>query len=64
MFRDGFIQEGIWKVCDDKHPIQLFDTADNPLYLKPGNTWIIIASTQTTLDSVVDGKWEMKFALP
>ena len=64
VFRDGMMIEGSWKVEDQEHPIQFSDVSGNPLPLKPGNTWIVVAGSTSSFAQTEPGRWEMLFHLP
>lgn len=60
-FRDGVIQEGLWKVRTPGQPIQLFNSYSAPIALKPGPTWLIIVGQSSDLFSPKDGFWELEY---
>jgi hypothetical protein len=63
-FRDGMMVEGTWKAKNDTDPMQFFDAGGNSMALKPGNTWIVITSMQSTFKETAPGQWEMFFIPP
>jgi hypothetical protein len=54
---------GIWKVERPDQPIQFFDQDEEPIALKPGNTWITIVDFDSELSEVENGDWEVQFSL-
>ena len=64
IFRDGLVNEGIWKVESPDQPIQFQDENGTPIPLKPGNSWIVIANEDSSFEEVAPGKWDMLFSLP
>jgi hypothetical protein len=63
-FRDGQMIEGKWRTAYDNRPLQFLDKKGNPMPLKPGNTWIVIAGNSSSFDQSSSGKWELQFELP
>jgi hypothetical protein len=63
-FRDGVMTIGSWKTSDHNRPIQFFDSNGFAYALKPGNTWIVIGSPESTLAEIQSGAWEYKFDIP
>ena len=64
IFRDGLFIDGIWKVETPDQPIQFLDENGEPIALKPGNSWIVIANEGSSFEEVAPGEWEMLFSLP
>jgi len=60
-FRDGVMQEGLWKVRGTNQPIQLLNPYSSPMALKPGPTWFIIVGQSSDLFSPKDGFWELEY---
>ncbi len=60
-FRDGVMQEGLWKVRGTNQPIQLLNPYSSPMALKPGPTWFIIVGQSSDLFSPKDGLWELEY---
>ena len=63
-FRDGQIFEGTWKADNDTDPMQFFADSGEPFTLKPGNTWIVIASQNSTFSEIDTNIWEMFYMDP
>lgn len=63
-FRDGMLNEGVWRMVDKERPIQFFNAQGEPYQLKPGNTWIILAGLSSTFEQPQPGQWELYFYLP
>ncbi|MFQ5596018.1 MAG: DUF3048 domain-containing protein [Anaerolineae bacterium] len=45
LFRDGVMVEGVWSRDDTFQLTQFYDTAGNPLALKPGQSWVELLPT-------------------
>ena len=63
-FRDGQIFEGKWKADNDTDPMQFFSDNGEPFTLKPGNTWIAVASQNSTFKEISSSVWEMFYLDP
>lgn len=63
-FRDGQVVEGLWRTENDSDPMQFLDKNNNLFPLKPGNTWIVIASLDSSLEETSSGEWELFFLPP
>ncbi|HOZ38372.1 MAG TPA: DUF3048 C-terminal domain-containing protein [Anaerolineaceae bacterium] len=59
--RDGKLTHGTWYAPDINQPFQFFDLEGNPYNLKPGQTWIIFASTTSLVNLVEEGSWDIIF---
>lgn len=64
VFRDGFVQEGIWMAPNHEQPIRLYNRYSLPMALKPGNSWIVFLGQQSRLEEPTEGQWEFFFDLP
>lgn len=64
LFRDGQMIEGTWRTEEYDHPMHFYNQWGVPMALKPGNTWIVIAGTHSTLQQPSPGHWEMQFEMP
>lgn len=73
LFRDGRMYETRWStvVTDEeiqsghRRPIQfLYPDNKTPFPLKPGHTWILVVTPQTTLSERSAGEWFLKFSQP
>ncbi|MGV8048982.1 MAG: DUF3048 domain-containing protein [Anaerolineaceae bacterium] len=63
VFRDGQAFDVIWKTTNQEKPMQFFDKEGNLFPLKPGNTWIGLIGTTSTVQ-VSDGDWTFTFSIP
>ena len=64
LFRDGEGIEAMWKTPEKNLPIAFFTIDQQPLPLKPGNSWIVIMGLNSTLQQTTLGQWEAQFKLP
>jgi hypothetical protein len=62
-FRDGQMFEGQWKSVSHSKPLQFFDQNGNPMPLKPGNSWIVLADNHSTFKEKQPAQWEMFFMM-
>jgi len=63
VFRDGQAFEVTWKASSQEKPIQFFDAQGNLFPLKPGNTWINLIGSSTSLE-VSNAEWLFTFRMP
>ncbi len=73
LFRDGKMYKIRWStVATDeevnsgrRHPIQFLNLDDKtPFPLKPGHTWIIVVTPETTVAEESTGQWLLQFSQP
>lgn len=64
LFRDGNLYEGLWRSNGIDHPLQFLDQFGNPLPLKPGKTWVVLAGISSTFKETNPANWELLFYLP
>ncbi len=73
LFRDGKMYKIRWStvVTDEevqsgrRKPIQFLNLDDKTLFpLKPGHTWILVVTPQTTVTEQSAGKWLLQFSQP
>ena len=64
LFRDGEAIEAIWKTPEKNLSIEFLTIDQQPLPLKPGNSWITIVGLNSTLQQTTLGQWETQFKLP
>jgi hypothetical protein len=64
LFRDGMAITGFWKSAGTDNPMQFFEFSGRPLAFKPGNSWMSIVGTRSTLTETSENNWEMQFYLP
>jgi len=62
-FRDGQVFSGSWRAVHDADPLQFFNDVGEPMTLKPGNSWIVIADPSSSFREIEDGVWELFFSL-
>ncbi len=63
-FRDGQVFEGKWRAKNDSDPMQFINDQGESMALKPGNTWIVIASLNSTYEEIDPAVWELFFYPP
>ena len=63
-FRDGQVFSGTWRAKVDNDPIQFYNDQGEPMSLKPGNTWIVIAGLKSSYQEIQSKVWELFFNLP
>ena len=69
LFRDGQALDIEWhNPGEDQNghgrPIQFRMTNGEPAPLRPGHTWAIVVTPETTVDQVTGGQWRLTFAQP
>jgi len=64
LFRDGEVIEAQWKTPQKDLPFEFLTVDQQPLPLRPGNSWIIILGQNSTLVQTSLGQWEAQFTLP
>ena len=63
LFRDGKAYDGIWKAVGANKPMQFFTSDGKPFELKPGNSWINLMGSNSTVKQDA-AKWQVQFFLP
>ena len=63
-FRDGQVFKGKWRAKNDSDPMQFINDQGESMALKPGNTWIVIASLNSTYEEIDPAVWELFFYPP
>jgi hypothetical protein len=63
IFRDGNMYDVTWKSGYDT-PIQFRDASGNPFELQPGNTWIHLTGSLTSLTETAPGEFFTKNGVP
>lgn len=63
IFRDGQMYEVTWATPSTDQPIQFYDENGDDFTLKPGNTWMVIMGTYTSMTQA-DGSWTFTFNIP
>lgn len=46
------------------YPIRFLNMDDSPAALKPGHTWVLVVTPQSTLDEKSPGEWTLTFSQP
>ena len=71
LFRDGQVFQAQWRTQTNQdaaaagiRPIRFFARNDQPLALKPGHTWIIVVTPETTVEQTDTGLWKLTFFMP
>jgi hypothetical protein len=72
LFRDGQMYEIKWSTEPNedeqttgmKHPIQFLNLNDSPAPLKPGHTWILVVTPDSTVQEKSAGEWTLTFSQP
>ncbi len=72
LFRDGQTFKIKWstRAADDRnknrstHPIIFLAADGEPFPLKPGHTWILVVTPETTVDEISTGIWQLQFSFP
>lgn len=71
LFRDGQMFQAEWRtqtsqdeVANGVHPIQFLTLGEQPLPLKPGHTWILVVTPETSLEEASPGQWNLDFFMP
>ena len=56
VFRDGKMYNGYWERTERNHMLTFWVAADEPLPLKPGNTWLQMVPLDTTSEEIEEGQ--------
>jgi hypothetical protein len=72
LFRDGQAYKIRWSTVGGEYeqktglrrPMHFINLDGSPVALKPGQTWVIILSTQSYLQDLSEGKWQARFVAP
>jgi len=71
LFRDGKVLDISWETTSAREeevgpirPIRFLGTDGQPAPLRPGHTWIIVVTPETTVEQEQPGKWLLTFAQP
>jgi len=69
LFRDGLTLNIDWSTgAKDSEqaarPLQFLQKNGDPAELRPGHTWIIVVTPETTVDEATPGRWQLTFAPP
>jgi hypothetical protein len=64
MLRDGGLYNGYWKTTGEEMPLSLFTEDDQPYALKPGRTWFVFVTKDSSIERLSDGTWTLVFSRP
>ncbi|MFH1183644.1 MAG: DUF3048 C-terminal domain-containing protein, partial [Chloroflexota bacterium] len=69
LFRDGLALDVDWSNTRDEEdeagrPIQFLQKNGEAARLKPGHTWVIVVTPETTVEKGSDGAWNLTFMQP
>ncbi len=72
LFRDGQMFKIKWSTrgSDDRnkartyHPIMFLGVDSEPFPLKPGHTWVLVVTPESTVNEKSPGAWQLQFAFP
>lgn len=71
LFRDGQVFKITWSVPPQKdeaasgvHPMRFLMRDGAPAVLRPGHTWILVVTPETTVEERKPGQWLLTFAQP
>jgi hypothetical protein len=69
LFRDGMTLNIDWSTGNKNseqagRPMQFLQKNGDPVELRPGHTWVIVVTPETTLDEEAQGRWQLTFAPP
>jgi hypothetical protein len=63
MFRDGVISEGYW-FADANGPLKVFDPDGSPYHFKPGATWFVLVTEDSSISNPAESSWRITFQDP
>jgi hypothetical protein len=72
LLRDGQMYKIKWSTVPNEvdqmagmtHPIQFLNLDDSPALLKPGHTWILVVTPDSTIEEKSAGAWTLTFSQP
>lgn len=68
LFRDGYMFNIQWSTQtlegDDPQPIAFQDSDGHPMPLKPGHSWILVVTKESTIAETSPGEWQLLFTPP
>ena len=72
LFRDGKVYRIFWSTLNGEYekktgrlrPIRFVDAKGKPFPLKPGQTWVEIVTSNTTVQEIADSEWKVRFYAP
>lgn len=62
-FRDGRISYGLWQIEEINQPLKFSILDGTPYRLKPGSTWVVFVSENTTSNQSAPGEWQVSFSI-
>jgi hypothetical protein len=63
LFRDGQAFKIRWQAAEGR-PLAFLDAQGNPIALRPGHTWVLTVTPESTLEETAPGVWQLKFSAP
>lgn len=63
LIRDGQLYHIIWSVANYDEPFLIYKLNGEPMPLKPGRTWITLATIDSTIEQVNGTEWDMHFII-
>ena len=63
LLRDGQAFKIRWKAAQGR-PIAFVDEHGDPVPLRPGHTWVLVATPESTIEEVSPGEWLLRFRAP
>jgi hypothetical protein len=69
LFRDGLTLNIDWSTgaknsAEAGRPMQFLQKNGDPVDLRPGHTWVLVVTPETTLDEESAGRWQLTFGPP
>jgi hypothetical protein len=72
LFRDGMLFHIKWstRAADDRdknrsqHPVVFLGPDGKPIPLKPGHTWVLVVTPDSTVEEKSSGVWQLQFSFP
>jgi len=63
LFRDGQAFKIRWSAAEGR-PIAFLDAGGEPVALRPGHTWVLVVTPDSTIEEESPGVWQLKFRAP
>lgn len=63
LLRDGKLYHIRWGAEGFDQPFHFYDLEGEPFLLKPGKTWVTLATMDSNIEQVDEGEWDMRFIL-
>jgi hypothetical protein len=69
LFRDGLTLNIDWSTGKEDseqagRPIQFLQKNGDPAELRPGHTWVLVVTPETTVDEETPARWQLNFVPP